>query len=48
MEIQEDDVHNNKDLIEVEETDSSLGKLKLKALYLTNRALSFDTRSQHD
>ena len=38
MEIQEDDVHNNKDLIEVEETDSSLGKLKLKALYLTNRA----------
>ena len=38
MEIQEDDVDNDKDLIEVEETDSSLGKLKLKAQYLTYRA----------
>ena len=32
VEIQEDDVDNDKDLIEVEETDLSLGKLKLKAL----------------
>ena len=32
MEIEKDNVNNGKDLFEVEETDSTLGKFKLKTL----------------
>ena len=42
MEIEKDNVNNGKDLFEVEETDSTLGKFKLKTIqpYESSRHLN--------